>query len=327
MIVVTGGAGMIGSNLIKALNEAGEYDILLVDELSDGRKVSNIADLVIADYEDMDNFIDRFKRKDDEIEVVFHLGACSRTTEMDGRHMMRVNYCYSRDLLDACLVRSIPLIYASSASVYGDGQEFREDPACERPLNMYAYSKLLFDNIVRRVSPEGAIFHNLRGVYSHSKLPPICGLRYFNVYGPREFHKDEMASVLLHLHNQVLKDDKLRLFGAYGGYGAGEQSRDFIHVDDAVAVTLWCWRAGISGIFNCGTGKAEQFHALADAVIAGHGRGSIEFIDFPDYLKGRYQSFTQADLTQLREAGFEGSFRDIDTGAREYVSWLKSDQR
>ena len=307
MIVVTGGAGMIASNLILALNREGRDDIVMVDDLTDGRKVANIADLQIFDYEDIDDFPARLERLRD-IEAIFHLGACSRTTEMDGRYMMRVNYAYSRALLDHCLERAIPLIYASSASVYGSGTEFCEAPQFERPLNAYAYSKLLFDQHVRRRVGEGA--------------SPVCGLRYFNVYGPREAHKDDMASVVFHLHNQILRGENPRLFGAYDGYGPGEQSRDFIHVDDAVAVTLWCWRESKRGIFNCGTGKAAPFRALAEAVIAAHGRGEIEYVDFPEHLKGRYQSFTQADLSRLRQAGYKGTFRDISTGAGEYVSWL-----
>jgi ADP-L-glycero-D-manno-heptose 6-epimerase len=309
MIVVTGGAGMIGSNLVHALNRLGERDILLVDDLSDGRKVVNIADLEIADYEDMDRL---FARLDSgpAPRAVFHLGACSRTTETDGRFMMRVNYLYSRALLGICLERSIPLVYASSAAVYGSGSAFREEPSCERPLNIYAYSKLLFDRYVRHnVPPDG---------------PPVCGLRYFNVYGPRESHKDDMASVVFHLHNQIMSGANPRLFGAHDGYEAGEQARDFIHVDDAVDVTLWCWQAGVSGVFNCGTGRAGTFRALAEAVIEAHGRGEIEYIDFPGHLKGRYQSFTEADLTRLRAAGFEGTFRDVASGTGDYVSWLKN---
>ena len=307
MIVVTGGAGMIGSSLIAALNDIGRTDILLVEDLSDARKVANLADLEIADFEDMDDFPGRFAQGP-AVEAVFHLGACSRTTETDGRYMMRVNYLYSRALLDICLARSIPLVYASSASVYGAGAEFREERDCERPLNVYAYSKLLFDDYVRRVVPPDG--------------PPVCGLRYFNVYGPREAHKDDMASVVFHLHHQILRGGNPRLFGAYDGYRAGEQARDFIHVEDAVAVTLWAWRSGARGIFNCGTGAAGTFRALAETVIECHGRGEIEFIDFPEHLKGRYQSFTEADLTRLRAAGYNGAFRDIRAGARDYVSWL-----
>ncbi len=309
MIVVTGGAGMIGSNLIRALNQDGRSDILLVDDLSDARKLSNIADLDIADYEDMDEFIAGLAGEQ-SVEAVFHLGACSRTTETDGRYMMRVNYLYSRDLFGVCRDRSIPLIYASSASVYGGGSVFREERECERSLNVYAYSKLLFDNYVRSNANESSA--------------PVCGLRYFNIYGPREAHKDDMASVVFHLHNQIERGENPRLFGAHDGYGAGEQSRDFVHVEDAVAVTLWCWRAGSRGIFNCGTGQAGTFRTLAETVIRAHGRGTIEFIEFPDHLKGKYQSFTQADLTRLRQAGFNGAFRDIAAGARDYVAWLKN---
>lgn len=310
MIIVTGGAGMIGSNLVRALNGRGRDDVLLVDELGDARKLANITDLRIADFEDKDDFIDRLADIPD-IEAIFHLGACTRTTETDGRYMMRTNYLYSRQILDHCLGRAIPLVYASSAAVYGNGEVFREAPEYERPLNVYAYSKLLFDRYAaRNATADG---------------PPVAGLRYFNVYGPRERHKEDMASVAFHLYGQVSRGGAARLFGAHDGYDAGEQRRDFIHVEDAVAATLWCWEAGVRGVYNCGTGRSETFRAVAETVIACHGRGSIEYIEFPEHLKGVYQSNTRADLTKLRDAGFEGEFRDVASGVRDYVEWLKAE--
>lgn len=312
MIVVTGGAGMIGSNIVAALNARGRTDILVVDDLTDGTKFRNLADLSIADYQDKDAFItDMEAGRIDGIEVIFHQGACSTTTEWDGKFMMEVNYTYSKRLLHACLARAIPFIYASSAAVYGGGDVFREEAEFERPLNVYGYSKKLFDDYVRaNVLP--------------SPTSPVAGLRYFNVYGPREDHKGSMASVAFHLFNQVGAGENPKLFGAHDGYGPGEQSRDFVHVADVADVNLWLWNTGVSGIFNCGTGRAEPFRTVAETVIRTLGMGEIEYIDFPDHLKGRYQSFTQADLTRLRQAGFNGGFRDVAAGTGEYMEWLKA---
>ncbi|MER8437376.1 ADP-glyceromanno-heptose 6-epimerase [Mesorhizobium sp. M1312] len=312
MIIVTGGAGMIGSNIVAALNAEGISDIVVVDDLTDGHKIANLADLQIADYLDKDDFLPRMEAGDlGRIEAVFHQGACSTTTEWNGKFMMEVNYAYSKRLLHACLALRVPFLYASSASVYGGGAEFREEPECERPLNVYAYSKKLFDDYVRRT-----VFDT-----DHS---PVAGLRYFNVYGPREAHKGTMASVAFHLFNQVEQGQNPKLFGAYDGFGPGEQSRDFIHVGDVADVNLWLWKRGSSGIFNCGTGLAQPFRAIAETVIGTLGKGEIEFTDFPDHLKGSYQSFTQADMSRLRAAGYNGQFRTVETGVRDYVEWLKA---
>lgn len=311
MIIVTGGAGMIGSNIVAALNAEGHDDILVVDDLTDGHKIVNLADLRIADYLDKDEFPALFEAgKLGKIEAVFHQGACSTTTEWNGKFMMEVNFSYSKRLLHACLEQRVPFLYASSASVYGGGSEFREDQEFERPLNVYAWSKKLFDDYVRRIVGPG-----------HSQ---VAGLRYFNVYGPREQHKGTMASVAFHLFNQVGRGENPKLFGAYDGFGPGEQSRDFIHVGDVADVNLWLWKRGASGIFNCGTGRAQPFRAIAETVIGSLGKGSIEYIDFPDHLKGSYQSFTQADMSRLRAAGYNGQFRDVETGVKDYVEWLKA---
>ena len=313
MILVTGGAGMIGSNLVAALNAAGRDDILVVDDLTDGTKFRNIADLAIADYENKDSFLARLEDGADlGLEAVFHQGACSTTTEWDGRFMMRENYAWSKAALAYCLGRKIPFIYASSAAVYGGGSVFAEAPENEKPLNVYGYSKKLFDDYVRRTVLENG---------GHS---PVVGLRYFNVYGPREAHKGSMASVAYHLYRQLENGENPKLFGAHDGYGPGEQSRDFIHVGDVADVVLWCWNAGISGIYNCGSGRAEPFRTVAQTIIETLGRGSIEYIDFPDHLKGHYQSFTRADIGRLRGAGYNGGFRDVATGVRDYVEWLKT---
>jgi ADP-L-glycero-D-manno-heptose 6-epimerase len=311
MIIVTGGAGFIGSNIVKALNAQGHTDILVVDDLTDGTKFRNLADLVIADYQDKDVFRQRVvgdQRALEGVEAVFHQGACSATTEWNGQYMMDNNYTYSQELLAACQRLSIPFYYASSASVYGDGPVFSEGLTNEKPLNVYGYSKFLFDQYVRRVLPKATT--------------PIVGFRYFNVYGPREQHKGSMASVAFHLHQQILKGENPKLFGAYDGYEAGGQSRDFIFVEDVAKVNLWAWQQGVSGIYNLGTGRAQPFRDIAEAVITYHGKGEITYVDFPEHLKGRYQSFTQADMTGLRAAGYTDGFADVATGTKAYLTWL-----
>jgi ADP-L-glycero-D-manno-heptose 6-epimerase len=245
------------------------------------------------------------------VEAVFHQGACSATTEWNGKFMMEVNYAYSKRLLHACLKRKTPFLYASSASVYGGGSVFREEPDFERPLNVYAYSKKLFDDYVRRT-----VFGT-----EHSQ---VAGLRYFNVYGPREAHKGSMASVAFHLFNQIGRGENPKLFGAHDGFEAGGQSRDFVHVGDVADVNLWLWKRGASGIFNCGTGRAQPFRTVAETMIASLGQGRIEFIPFPDHLKGKYQSFTEADMSALRAAGYNGAFRTVEDGVRDYATWLKA---
>jgi ADP-L-glycero-D-manno-heptose 6-epimerase len=311
MIVVTGGAGFIGSNIVKALNAQGYTDIIVVDDLTDGTKFRNLADVVIADYQDKDDFRQRVQQDPhalDGVQAVFHQGACSATTEWNGKYMMDNNYTYSQELLAACQRLKIPFLYASSASVYGDGPVFTEGLANEKPLNVYGYSKFLFDQHVRRVLPKAKA--------------PIVGFRYFNVYGPREQHKGSMASVAFHLHQQILKGENPKLFGAYDGYDAGGQSRDFIYVGDVAAANLWAWQSGVSGVFNLGTGRAQPFRDIAEAVIAYHGKGEITYIDFPEHLKGRYQSFTQADICALRAAGYDEPFSDVATGTKAYLEWL-----
>ncbi len=313
MIVVTGGAGFIGSNVVEALNARGMDDILVVDNLSVGIKFKNLATAAIADYQDKEDFLAALQRSGlpDNVRAVVHLGACSSTTEWDGRYIMRNNYHYSKLVLECCLARRIPLVYASSASVYGRGPQYREDPACERPLNPYAYSKWLFDGYVRR-----------RLARAES---PVVGLRYFNVYGPREQHKGPMASVAYHAHTQVGRDGRVCLFEGSDGYQAGEQRRDFIHVHDAAAVTLWFLdHPEVSGIFNCGTGRSQTFNEVAQAVMTWHGGGRIEYIAFPPHLAGRYQSYTQADAAALRAAGHHAPFMTVQQGVRQYLDWLRA---
>ncbi len=314
MIIVTGGAGFIGSNLVHELNRRGHERVVVVDDLTDGKKFMNIATAQIADYMDIEEFRTWFASDRDPfpgIEGVYHLGACSTTTEWDGRMMLDLNYAYSRDLLRYCLKRAIPFIYASSAAIYGSGTTFVEDIANESPLNVYGYSKRLVDCFVRQ---------NLPAAKSQ-----VVGLRYFNVYGPREQHKGKMASVAYHLNNQLLESGTVSLFEGYDGFAAGEQRRDFIYVDDAVRTTLWFGdNPLVSGIFNCGTGRAETFNQLASAVLEWHGRGDIEYIPFPDGLRAAYQSFTQADVSALHSIGCDIDCRSVTEGVRQYFDWLNA---
>lgn len=312
MIVVTGGAGFIGSNLVKRLNDRGEHNIVVVDDLTDGGKFRNLVDCRIRDYWDKQTFIERVQANrdlDEPPSVVFHQGACTVTTEWDGRYMMQNNFEYSKTLLEYCLAREIRFIYASSAAVYGSGAVFREEPDCEAPLNPYGYSKLLFDQYVRQRSSTANC--------------QVVGLRYFNAYGDREDHKGTMASMAYHFRRQLLDKGVLRLFEGSDGYAHGEQRRDFVYVFDIVSVNLWFLdNPDRSGIFNVGTGRSQSFNELAGAVIGCYGRGSIEYIPFPDKLRGHYQSFTEADITRLRGAGYEASFTDVGEGVADYVSRL-----
>lgn len=310
MIVVTGGAGFIGSNIVKTLNARGRTDIIVVDDLTDGTKFINIADCDIADYLDLHEF--RARMQDEtlpRIDAVFHEGACSATTEWNGQYMMDNNFTYSKELFHYCQDRRIPMIYASSAATYGNTDIFREVPECEGPLNVYGYSKLLFDQYVRR--------------HMKSLKAQVVGFRYFNVYGPREQHKGSMASVAFHHYTQVKNGESPKLFGAYNGYEPGMQSRDFIYVGDVVEANLWCLdNPKVSGIFNLGTGRAEPFKAIADTVIDFYGKGEIKFVEFPEHLKGRYQSYTRADMSKLRDAGFTHEFKTVAQGVHAYLEWL-----
>ena len=312
MIIVTGGAGFIGSNLIRALNQRGESNILLVDHLVNGRKMHNMADLDIADYLDKTQFIEQIESPAfwTGIRAVFHQGACSATTEWDGQYVMKNNYDYSKRLLHSCIAKNIAFIYASSASVYGNGKHgFRVDRSCEHPINMYAYSKFQFDQYVRRVLPE--------------TKSPIVGFRYFNVYGPREQHKGSMSSTAFHFNRQVIEQKKAKLFEGCDGLANGEQKRDFVYVDDVVDVNLWFLdHPEQRGIYNVGTGKAETFNTVAKSVIDWHKEGSIEYIPFPEHLKGAYQSYTQADISGLRQAGFAKDFLSVKQGVTRYLDWL-----
>jgi ADP-L-glycero-D-manno-heptose 6-epimerase len=314
MIIVTGGAGFIGSNLIRALNIRRENNILLVDNLANGRKMHNIADLDIADYMDKAEFLQKIELPGyfNDVQAVFHQGACSATTEWNGQYVMSNNYDYSKRLLHTCLAKNTPFLYASSASVYGTGKNgFRVERACEHPINMYAYSKFQFDQYVRQIMPE--------------TKSPIAGFRYFNVYGPREQHKGSMSSPAYHFNRQVIEQKKARLFEGCDGLANGEQKRDFVYVEDVVKVNLWFLdHPEQRGIFNLGTGRAETFNSVARAVINWHQQGEIEYIPFPEHLKGSYQSYTEADLSGLRQAGYGEDFLNVEQGVTKYLNELNS---
>jgi ADP-L-glycero-D-manno-heptose 6-epimerase len=316
MIIVTGGAGFIGSNLVKSLNDRGRTDILVVDDLTDGGKFNNIVDCKILDYLDKEIFLKKINSDATfpAIDIIFHQGACSTTTEWNGKFMMENNYEYSKQLFHYCQEKFIPFIYASSAAVYGDGREgFSEKLQCEKPLNVYGYSKFQFDQYVRKYLPI---------VQSQ-----VVGLRYFNVYGPREQHKGSMASVAFHLNNQLLSKGVVKLFVGSDGYADGEQRRDFIYVDDVVKINLWFMgHSHINGIFNVGTGNSQTFNAVANAVLTWHKKGKLQYIPFPEHLRQHYQSFTEADICALRSAGFKEKFKTVDEGIELYLNWLNTTQ-
>ncbi len=312
MIIVTGGAGFIGSNIVKALNARGRTDIVLVDDLTDGKKFVNLLDCDYVEYLDKADFLDLIRNRgfeDESVEAILHQGACSDTTEWDGQFMMRNNFEYSKELLLFCQNNDVPLIYASSAAVYGAGQVFVEERQNEKPLNVYGYSKFQFDQYVR--------FHE------KELKSQVVGLRYFNVYGPGEAHKGKMASVAFHHYHQIRETGVVKLFGEYDGYAPGEQSRDFIYVADLVDVVLYFLdHPNVSGIFNLGSGRSEPFNHVAEAVIQWFGKGKIEYIPFPEALKGHYQSFTQADISRLRQVGYKGEFKTVKEGVLAYLDAL-----
>ena len=326
-IVVTGAAGFIGANLVKALNERGMKNIIAVDNLTRADKFRNLVDCDIADYVDKHDFIARIQagHYDGEIDAIFHEGACSDTMEGDGHYMMENNYRYSMILLDWCQDQDVQFLYASSAATYGSTDTFREERQYEGPLNVYGYSKFLFDQIVRQ---------------RLAKAPStqIVGFRYFNVYGPRETHKGRMASVAFHNYNQFKADGRVKLFEGSHGYGNGGQQRDFVFVDDVAKVNLFFLdHPQKSGIFNLGSGRAQSFNDVAVAAVNGcrkaknesplnleelRAQGLLEYIAFPEALKGKYQAFTQADLTKLREAGYDAPMATVEEGVARYMEWL-----
>jgi ADP-L-glycero-D-manno-heptose 6-epimerase len=328
-VIVTGAAGFIGSNNVHALNARGEKNVIAVDNLTRAEKFVNLVDAELGDYLDKNEFLDLVRRRAlPKPDVVFHQGACSDTMESDGRYMMENNFRYSVELFRWCQEQRVPFVYASSAAVYGMGPAFKEGREHEHPLNVYGYSKFLFDQFVRRALPD------LRA--------PVIGLRYFNVYGPREAHKGRMASVAFHHVHQFRTEGAVRLFEGSHGYANGEQRRDFIHVDDAIATNLHFWDHPVSGIYNVGTGRAQPFNDVARAVVntirMHEGApalsleqlvtaGEIKYVPFPAALLGKYQAYTQADRGQLEAAGMTVPFRTVETGTAEYVRWLLARQQ
>jgi ADP-L-glycero-D-manno-heptose 6-epimerase len=324
--IVTGAAGFIGSNLVKALNERGENNIIAVDNMKNADKFRNLVDCEIADYLDKEDFLEKLQDGffDGLVSAVLHQGACSDTMETDGRYMMENNYQYTLELLNYCQNEEVPFLYASSASVYGGGGVFRESRECEAPLNVYAYSKFLFDQIVRR--------------RWHKRNAQIVGLRYFNVYGPREAHKARMASVAYHFFNQFRAEGKVKLFEGCDGYPNGGQLRDFVSIEDVIKVNMYFLdNPHKSGIFNLGTGRAQSFNDVAVATIntlrSADGKpalsvaelqqqGMISYIPFPDQLRGKYQSYTQADIGALRDIGYAEPFLNVEQGVARYVEQM-----
>ena len=318
MIIVTGGAGFIGSNLVHELNRAGHKDILVVDNLApapnlSGPKFLNLAGAEYTDYMDKSEFREALKSGaiDGKVRAILHQGACSNTLEDDGRYMMDNNFTYSKELLHFALEHGTPFVYASTAAVYGASTNFTAELANERPLNVYGYSKLVFDNYFRRLMPE--------------IKSTVVGLRYFNVYGQREQHKGRMASVLHHFTKQLKDTGVIRMFEGSGGYADGEQRRDFVFVRDLARINMFF--AGllpgqkgpqdVRAVVNAGTGEARTFKAVAEALMSVHGPGKIEYIPFPGDLKNRYQHFTQADVRGLRDAGYTDAFTTLEEGVKQ----------
>jgi ADP-L-glycero-D-manno-heptose 6-epimerase len=306
MYIVTGGAGFIGSNLVRMLNKQGIDDILIVDNLGHSQKYLNLNRLKFADYLDKEEFLKKV-HKMDKVKAILHQGACSATTETDANYLIRNNYEYSKELLHYCLNNEVDFIYASSASVYGNGDNgFTEQPECEYPLNGYAFSKFIFDNYVRRI-------------YSAEKYTTqVAGLRYFNVYGYQENHKGSMASVPFHFFNQAEEGEEIKVFD-----GSENFLRDFIIVDDVAKVVQFLLESKISGIYNCGTGVERSFQEMAEIFVRLHGKCRIKTIPFPEHLKGKYQAFTKADLTNLRKAGYNQEFTSLEEGIATYLEQLK----
>jgi ADP-L-glycero-D-manno-heptose 6-epimerase len=313
VFVVTGGAGFVGSNIVKALNDAGTTDVLVVDDLERGPKRTNLADCRIADLLDKGKFKSLIERGalTGRIEAVLHQGATTDTMDLDRRAMMENNHDYSLALLRWAVVARVPFVYASSAAVYGASTTFAEEPANERPLNVYGESKLAFDHEVRRALPEAAA--------------TLLGLRYFNVYGPREQNKGRMASVVYQMMRQLKESGVVKLFVGTGGYADGEQRRDFVFVEDVVRVNLFFAQGPVrKGIVNCGTGRSRSFNDIARALIACHGSGEIRYRPLPEGLAERYQSFTEADLRGLRGLGYAAKFVDVEEGVRRYYDAPKA---
>lgn len=306
MIIVTGGAGFIGSNIVKALNQKGRNDILIVDNLKKSEKHLNLNRLDFTDFIDKSSFFDIFDDIAEEVELIFHEGACSDTMESDGKYMMENNYDFSCALFNNCVQHGIRFVYASSASVYGNGDDgFMEKRECEYPLNVYAFSKFMFDNYVRK--------------FPQVVKSQVVGLRYFNVYGQQENHKGRMASVIRHFFTQYRDNKEIKVFE-----GSADFLRDFIYVDDVVRVNMhFLENSFLNGIYNCGTGKCRSFGDIAEIFKNRYSDAVIKEIPFPDSLKGKYQKYTQADMEKLRSAGYDKEFMSLEDGVNAYLDILE----
>jgi ADP-L-glycero-D-manno-heptose 6-epimerase len=322
MYIVTGGAGFIGSNLVHELNRAGITDILIVDNLADARKQVNLHGARFSDYMDKREFRRAIVSKAlgvPRVDAIFHQGACSNTLVDDGVYMMDNNFTCSKEILEFAVELGAPLVYASTAAVYGlsGPGHFTPNLENEKPLNIYGFSKLAFDQYVRHRIADGSV------------PITVVGLRYFNVYGPREAHKGRMASVIHHFSKQIKEQGKVRLFGGSGGYGNGEQRRDFVYVGDLARLNLYFAQVGpwspapgknrrlCQAVVNAGTGRARTFNEVVHALIKVHGEAVIEYIPFPADLTARYQHYTEGDLTGLRETGCDLGFTPLEDGVRE----------
>jgi len=314
MIIVTGGAGFVGSNLVKELNNRGLTNIIIVDDMTDGSKFRNLVDCKIADFIDASAFREMIRTKSftHRPRAIFHYGAITSTTATDGKAILDMNFTYPKELLHWCKDQGVRFIYASSAAVYGNGTNFDENAGLEAPLNIYGYSKMLFDQyMLRNVEP---------------RSPQIVGLRLFNVYGPNEDHKGDMASAAYQFYQVRKKFKVIQLFGDYDGVKGGEQKRDFVHVQDVARLNCWFLdHPEISGIFNVGTGVATTFYDIATQVAKhfGEPEAYIKTVDFPAELKGQYKSYTCANTSKLRRAGSTLRFRGIKEGIKEYMEWLE----
>lgn len=318
MIVITGGAGFIGSNLVAGLEERGVKELVVCDSLGHGEKWRNIAKRELWDLIPPERLLDFITARRTRIEAIFHLGAVSSTTETDADLIIRSNFSLSLALWDFCASNAVRLIYASSAATYGDGADGFEDDASIvalkrlRPLNAYGWSKHLFDRrVARMIAERGAV-------------PPQCaGLKFFNVYGPNEYHKGSMRSVVATNFATARDGGTVRLFKSHReGIADGQQKRDFIWVGDCVDVLLWLYDLPhVSGLINCGTGEARSFHDLMVALFkALERKPAIEYIEMPESLRPRYQYFTEARVTRLREAGYDTPFTSLEDGVTRYVT-------
>lgn len=315
MLLVTGGAGFIGSNVVAALNDAGRSDVVVCDLLGSGGKWRNLAKRQLVDIVPPAELLDWLKGR--KLDAVIHLGAISETTATDGDLVIETNFRFSMRLLDWCTADAVPLIYASSAATYGDGAEgFDDDASLQalkklRPMNLYGWSKQLFDlALAERVARA-------------EKLPPQCvGLKFFNVFGPNEYHKGPMMSVLARRFDEVKAGRVVQLFKSHReGIADGDQRRDFIYVDDVVRVVMWLLaNPSVSGLFNVGTGKARSFRELMLAAYAALGtKPNIDYVDMPEQIRGSYQYFTESKVDRLHRAGYNGGFTTLEDAVKAYV--------